>query len=243
MTEKIQLILNSKRANQYLNGTTDCIFTVPNITIKKRHRASISVIDAVIPYSFYNINDTNNILNYKVNSIPYSLIITKANYNINTLITYLTSQLQPGFSINYSSATNKITFTHSSLEFSFLSSSTCFELIGFEDNVTYSSTSQVLISTIGINFFTIRNLQISSSNFILNNINSVTPNKASIITSIPIDSQMGSIINYKNINDITSIIHEIHNLTNLHIQLLDQDGDLLNLNGLHWNINLLLIIE
>ncbi len=244
MTEKIQIMLNSKTANQYLNNrTTDCVFTIPNISINRRHRASISVINATIPYSFYNINSTNNTLNYEVNSVSYSLTITKSNYNVNTLITYLTSNLQPGFTISYSSATNKLTFTHDTLDFSFLSTSTCYELIGFEDNVTYNSSSQVLTSVIGINFFTIRNIQISSSNFILNNINTAVPNKASIITSIPIDSQMGSIINYKNINNITSVIHEITNLTNLHIQLLDQDGDLLDLLGLHWSINLLLIIE
>ena len=98
-------------------------------------------------------------------------------------------------------------------------------------------------SDVSINLFTIRNIQVSSSNFIMNNICSATPNKASIITSIPINVNMGSIINYRNINNISSLIHEITNINNLHIQLLDQDGDLLDLNGLHWSINLLLTIE
>lgn len=242
--EKIQIILNSKTANQYLNGSTsDCIFKIPRIAIKRRHKAHIALIDAVIPYSFYNINSTNDALNYTLNSIEYSLSISNANYNVNTLITYLQSQLQPGFTITYDSATNKLTFNHSTYEFSLLSSSTCFELIGFPENETVSSTSQTLTSTNGINFFTVRNVQISSSNFIMNNINSATPNKASIITSIPVNVNMGSIINYKNDNNISSLIHEITNINNLHIQILDQDGDLLNLNGVHWSLNLLLTID
>jgi hypothetical protein len=98
-------------------------------------------------------------------------------------------------------------------------------------------------SDISVNLFTIRNIQVSSSNFIMNNICSATPNRASIITSIPITVNMGSIINYRNINNISSLIHELTNINNLHIQLLDQDGDLLDLNGLHWSINLLLTIE
>ena len=242
--EKIQIVLNSKTANQYLNNkTTDCIFILPKIDVKRRHKAYISVIDASIPYSFYNVNSTNNTLNYTLNSIPYSLTITKANYNIRTLISFLQSNLEPGFTITYNSSTNKLQFTHSTYDFSFSNTSTCFELLGFEDNITYYSDSLTLLSTIGINLFTVRNVLIASSNFVLNNINSATPNKASIITSVPVDVNAGSIINYKNINNIKSLVHDIHNINTLHVQLLDQDADVLELNGLHWSLNLLLTIE
>jgi hypothetical protein len=98
-------------------------------------------------------------------------------------------------------------------------------------------------SDIGINLFTVRTLNISSDNFILNNIHTAIPNNASIITSIPVNTTAGAIIIYQNIMGITSLIHDINNISNLHIKLLDQDGDLLNLNGLHWSIKLLLTIE
>ena len=65
--EKIQIILNSKTADQYLNNnTTDCIFIIPIIEVKRRHKAHISLTDVVIPYSFYNVNETNDKLNYGV---------------------------------------------------------------------------------------------------------------------------------------------------------------------------------
>ena len=242
--EKIQIILNSKTADQYINNnTTDCIFRIPVIEVKRRHKAHISLTDAVIPYSFYNVNDTNDKLDYVLNGLTYNVIIEHANYNISTLITYLKLNMDSGFTINYNSSTNKITFTHSTFEFTFLNTSTCQELLGFVENTSYSSNLLILTSVIGINFFTIRNVQITSPNFILNNINTATPNKASIITSIPVNCNMGCIINYNNINNISSLVHEISNINNLHIQILDQDGDLLNLNGLHWSINLLLTIE
>ncbi len=244
MTEKIQIMLNSKTANQYLNdNTTDCLFQIPIIDIKRKHKAHIAVIDAVIPYSFYNVNSTNSTLNYTLNSVSYTLSIAHANYNVNTLKSYLTLNLQPGFSIEYVNATNKLIFTHSSFDFTFLNTSNCFELLGFVEGEAYNSSSYILSSAISINFFTIRNIQIASTNFILNNINTATPNKASIITSIPITANMGGIINYKNINNITSLVHEVTNINNLHIQILDQDGDLLDLNSLHFSINLLLTIE
>ena len=215
---------------------------IPQIQLGKNHRAYISVTDAVIPYSFYNVNDTNNILEYNLNSVDYTLIITKANYNITTLITYLTANLETGFTISYNASTNKLTFEHSTYEFTFNSNSTCFELLGLTEK-THASTLSILTSDISINFFTIRNIQISSSNFILNNINTAKPNVASILISIPVDVNQGSIIQYRNINNISSLVHEINNISNLHIQILDQDGDLLNLNGLHYSINLLLTIE
>jgi|GEM_PF-6750893 len=222
--------------------TTDCVFSIPQIQLRKNYNAYVSVIDAVIPYSFYNVNSTNNVLEYTLNSVDYTLEITKANYNINTLITYLLTNLETGFTITYDGSTNKLTFTHSTYDFSFNANSTCFEILGFTEK-THLSVSRILISDIGINLFTIRNIQISSTNFILNNINTAKPNKASILISIPVDVNQGSIIQYRNINNISSLVHEINNISNLQIQILDQDGDLLDLNGLHYSINLLLTVE
>jgi hypothetical protein len=206
------------------------------------------VIDAVIPYSFYNVNVTNNILKY-VMRLPdtsttavQTITLPYANYNITTLMAKLRQLMDAGFNITYNSSTNKLNITHTTNTFWFVAGTNCTELIGLNE-IFPSTESNNWLSDVSINLFTIRNIQVSSSNFIMNNICSATPNKASIITSIPITVNMGSIINYRNINNISSLIHEITNINNLHIQLLDQDGDLLELNGLHWSINLLLTIE
>ena len=243
MSEKIQIMLNSKTANQYLNNiTTDCIFTLPQIDVKRRHKASISVLNAVIPHGFYNVNATNNIFSYVFTTGTETFEIPKGNYNISTLIQVILSLIDNTFNITYDSRTNKVTIVNSSKTFYFSSLNTCDELIGLDTNV---SQSPVLswTSNIGINLFTIRTLNISSDNFILNNINTAQPNKASIITIIPITTNAGGIINYSNTQGITSLVHEIDNINNLHVKLLDQDGDPLDLNGLHWSINLLLIID
>jgi hypothetical protein len=47
---------------------------------------------------------------------------------------------------------------------------------------------------------------------------------------------------YENEN-IRSKINNLNNITNLNIQILDQDGDLMELNGVHWSLNLLLTIK
>ena len=115
-------------------------------------------------------------------------------------------------------------------------------MIGFTDNMTYVSVSKTLKSTISINLFTIRNILISSSNFILNNINSIKPNDTSILCSIPINSASGSIISYTNNFNVSNDVYNTSNLTLLHIKSTDQDGAVLDLNGCHFSITLQLDI-
>lgn len=52
----------------------------------------INIIIAQIPVSFYNINQSNNILNYTVNIISNTMIVTMGNYNESNLIHQLSSQ-------------------------------------------------------------------------------------------------------------------------------------------------------
>lgn len=242
MTEKIQIILNSKRADKYINGlTSECYFNLPNIEIKRNKKCLISVQSAVIPYSFYNVSSVNNSLVYTVNGETYSITISEGNYNVNTLKTELLSKMT-NFSITYTNSKNKYTFTHNTYDFTFEDSSTCFEILGFPENSTYSSTDKSLTSTISINLFTIRNIYITSNNFILQNLNNYTPNQTNILCSIPVSSLGNSVINYSNIYNTFSNIDNMRNMTQLHIKLTDQDGDIMYLNGVHWSLTLELII-
>ena len=99
-----------------------------------------------------------------------------------------------GFTITFNSANNKYTFTHATNVFSFKSSSTCFEILGFTDGANYNSSGLSLISTISVNFFTIKNVLIECSNLITVNKHSSTLDaNAGILTSIPITVSQGSI--------------------------------------------------
>ena len=91
----IQLInLNSSYAT--LNNTaylSDVVFSFKGLA-KTEHdiiSRKIIILNAQIPVSFYNINYTNNVLNYTVNSIWNSIVVPVGNYNANSLMTSLTS--------------------------------------------------------------------------------------------------------------------------------------------------------
>ena len=68
-SDSIQIHLNSKNADKYNYLTTDCDFQLPIIDIPEQHYIFVSVVHAVIPYTFYNIDNTNNALNYSYNKL------------------------------------------------------------------------------------------------------------------------------------------------------------------------------
>jgi hypothetical protein len=65
MNEAIQIHLNSMFATNYNNQHySDCGFALPMIEAQSQYTIYLSIIHCVIPYSFYNINSTNNVLCY-----------------------------------------------------------------------------------------------------------------------------------------------------------------------------------
>lgn len=241
--QSICIFLNSQTANSYINGyTSECMFVLPTINLPKKTKVSVSCQCASIPYSFYNCDNFNSKIVYVENSITYIKYIPQGNYNVLTLITALKTLLGSNFNIIYNALDNSYTFTNSIYEFQILSSSLCYEILGFKSGSSYSSVSKSLKSNICINLFTIRNIYISSNNFILNNVNSSTPNNSSILCSIPITTSQGSIISYSNIYNVSNELHHTNNLNLLHIKLTDQDGDILDLNGCHFSLTLQLDI-
>ena len=230
-SESIEIYLNSKYANKYVNNTTaNCIFHLPNIEVDKDEKAYINVKSAVIPFSWYNVNSTNNKLDILVDNInTYNIEIPFGNYNINQLIAYIHSQIatfsvdDKNLILNYSPQTNKITFTNTLKTFQLLNTSTCF-------------------SEICINLFVVRQIYVASDNFILNNINANNPSDSNILASISVTGNPNSIIHYSNTTS-KHLIHHLNNISNLRIQLVDQDGDLLELNNVNWSITIELIID
>jgi hypothetical protein len=187
----------------------------------------VSVQSASIPYSFYNVDGFNDTLVYSVGGGSNIVItIPQGNYNTTSLRNYLLS-VMTGFTITYSSLNNTFTFTHSTSDFIFKSSSTCMEILGFEESIQHNSISRVMTSSACINLFTIRNIYIQSSNLMLSNINNATPNNSCILCSIPLTTGQFSIVNYFNTNNVKSRIDSLRNFSSLQISLTDQDVDIL----------------
>ena len=234
----INLYLNSKQCLKQIQGTSNCLFDFSALPIDDGE-IFVSVQSAQIPGTFYNIDDINNLFNYSVGATNYQILIPQANYNVNSLLTYLLTIMSPqGFTITFNSATNKYTFTNTT-NFIFKASSNCFELLGFPEGIQISSVANTLTSTLVVNFFTIRNVLIEISNLITNNKTSnAAENNGSILVSIPITTSQNSILSYSNIYNLYERISSINNFASLQVRLLDQDLDLLDLNGGNWSMTL-----
>jgi len=238
MSESFQIYLNSTNADNINNNIYN--FILPNLEIADENYIYLSVQYASIPYSFYNINTINNVLIYTLNLVNYTVTITPGNYNITQLVTFLKSNMS-GFTISYNSITNKMTFSHSTYNFTFLSTSTCQEILGFKTNTNYTSTTLSLISLNCVSLIPIKCINIVS-NLLTYNINKSNPNNQSILCCMPITTQPNSIIEYKNNNNFRSNLF-INQISNITIKLTDQNNNILNLNGLDFFLTIQLDIE
>ena len=236
--ESIQIYLNSQNADKYFNGSTsDCEYIIPLIEIPDGFHIYLSVVSCLIPYSFYNINNSNNVLQYSFNGIDIStLTIPIGNYNVYNLLAVLKNNILSGFTISYDSIQNKFTFTHTSNDFMFMSSSTCLQILGFDNNITISSTSLSLISANCVNVYTIRTIQVNS-NLITYNINKNQKNNYCILCSVPITCTPFSQIEYINRTNFKTNLF-LNRLSNIKIKLTDDKGNLIDLNGCHYSLTL-----
>lgn len=239
--ESIQIYLNSINADKYNNGlTSDCEFILPNLEIPDGHHIYISVNNASIPYSFYNVNSSNNyiILFNLVSLVSLNFMIPFGNYNINQLIIILNQNLI-GYSFTYNTINNKITIK-STNDFKILGTSTCLSFLGFVNNTTYISTSSSLTSLNCVDLYPISVIYINS-NLLTYNINKNSINNQSILCCVPVYNQPYSIIQYHNYNGFRSNLF-VNNISNINIRLMDEQGHIIDLNGCHFNLTIQLDI-
>ena len=250
VNNSIQIHLNSKHATR-LNGSynSHLEFHLPLLSYTTYYTLYLSVAHAAIPYSFYSINETNNILNYSITPFDedsprnnFTKIITPGNYTSGTLILELEKLMGPDFKINYIETTNKITFQHITNNFIFFQvDNSILDVLGFDvDNYTlFSSNKRILKCHFMLNLFTIRNLCISTL-YITENIKSNSLN-FSTLCSIPITTTPYTVINY--INLIDHKINLDNNIFNhIIIKVSDQNGNFINFNNQHYDITLQLSV-
>lgn len=237
--DSIQIFFSSKYATSYNNNIySDCNFTFPLIEVPSGYYLYLAVSHCNIPYSFYNIDANNNQLIYSVNGGNLqTLEITRGNYNIRQLSTFLNSNL-PNFTVTYDIITNKLTFTNSLYNFYIDKSSTCLNLIGFSNDTNLYNTSilRQLTSYKCVDLASHKCIYITID-IPTGSINLSNKSEMSILSSIPINTSPNSLITYINSNNHKICLYK-NTLNAINIRITDQDNNNLNLNGCHWNMSL-----
>jgi hypothetical protein len=199
----------------------------------------ISIQNAQIPFSFYNINVYNNILKIQIGATTYTLTLIRGNYNATSLITEIQNQLTNNgitdITLGVSSTTGLLTITKTTGSFSLISSgSTIYEILGFVVGTNYTSVSQKIISPYPLNLLGTLRLKICSYEFSTNNID------FNLIT-LPIEVGNFGLIQYTNLTNIKATLNNV-SLDGFDISIIDDNNNYVNFNNINWTMTLVLTI-
>ena len=239
--------IRSKETN-YNNLNSDFNVTLKNaIEIPENQEAHINIISAEIPYSFYNISSDleNNVLFFDNTNI---LTFTNQDYNITELIDFFNADTNFNslFTTSYNTQKNKITFANKdtinphTINFSL---SNINKVIGWEENQV-----DIVISASGntesvnvCNLATVHSIMVRS-NLSDANTQSSRSGNSTILQKISIDLNSGFLIYLNNSDYRTTSIISATTIDFISIILTNQDDAILNLNGVNFELTILVEI-
>lgn len=249
-----RLITLSSLDAETLNGDykSNCFFHIqnivePNIDI---NYLDVGIIDAQIPVSWFLINDQTNKLVFNYNLQTYIILITKGNYNANSLGSEIKDRLfnnNPSIeaTIVLSQITGLYTFTFqnliSDIEFLYEPSKGLADILGFNQNIT--SVNNKFTLPIPLNLLGIQKINICSNK--LSSISSYSSQRkigSNILQTIPVDVPSWNLINYENKNNIHSRMKSRFIDSGIDIQMLDEKGQFIEFNNIDWNLTIQIII-
>lgn len=247
--EKRLISLNSDNATQYLNGTTklsNVSFDFRNILIPDPSILYIEagVQSAQIPASFYAITASNNTFNYTVNSIAYNIQITLGNYNYNTLVTAMTTAFTVNghtFTFVLNRASNILTMALSTGTWNNILPSSIGVVLGFSPTTTYTIVANTIIYPNLFDVMGPKKLKIFSSNMAIDSYDSINNSTTNLIETISVNVPGFSLILYQNIDGTYGHLRT-HYLSTVDIQITDENGNLIDFNGVGWTLTVVLIL-
>jgi len=235
ITDTKQINLSSSTTDARRNGilNSNLSFNIPNLLRKDKNIIynTIKITHAEIPYSFYIINEYNNILSLSTGQIN----LTLGNYNANTFLRLLQTLLPVGYIITFDTSTGKFTLEYNTT-FTILNNSTCYKLMGFEKNINYTSSGNKIIMPYPASFLGTKNIYIKCPNIILDNYNTQTKDYITLL-SIPANVPPYGIILYENTSNMKNVIKNNH-LDRLEIFIYDDDNNLIDFNNIDWSITI-----
>jgi hypothetical protein len=184
------------------------------------------------------MNSTNNQLNIIISGVLTTYTFPTGNYNITSFITQWGITVGSGWTLTFNSVYNSINFVYTSnFTFNDVGVNSMFGIIGFVNNISYSSFNNSLSSFCSVNFGGITKLNIKSSTFYLNNVESFTGTVGRIICSVPVSSPQNGYIFYENYTNYKSIFTN-RCINTINIEIMDDFGNYINFNNIDFTITL-----
>ena len=239
-------LININSANALIknNGTynSDVVFKFPGLVKPEQHITSVQfqLLDAVLPVSFYNMNYTNNTLNYQISSVNYTITVTPGNYNFNSLATQMIAKFLANghtFTITINKQTGIITLATPATNF-ILQVSSMFSVLGLLLS-SHTSSSFLLTADYPLNLLGITKIKIQSVNLNTYNLDSSNNGNSNNLGLIPVDQPSFGLIIYENKSSSKFLLRD-NRVDEIDLQLVDQNNNLINFNNLDWNLTILI---
>jgi len=251
--------LNTADADTYLQSgvTTYCSFNLDTpIEIDEQHSALVSLNSAIIPYSMYNIRSgVNNEIAYRFinDNSPEIIPIPEGNYTITTLATTITgilnatSSLSGTYTMSFNRTTMKYTLSSSVTEIYldfFISNKSIHIEMGYgpEDRSNAITSNGVISPNVCDVNGSIHSLFIRTNLTSKSSIDSQTKSFSTILGKIPIDNNFGSVLFFNPRDNTQKILLDTHLINIITIRITDEFNRIVNLNGLHMNLSILVDI-
>ena len=261
LQSSVVLHLDSRFSQQIETGkTTNFIYTLKEaIEVPETQLCEVSLYTATIPYSFYNVRfDVNDTFTLHYNGGSTTLRLPRGNYSatalknrFQTLVTACGAADVSTFvfDTDYSRETLKFTFTlttdiahtlgvtwgTTAPLFGFLSGSTTYTWQPMSGSTHHQLESNMCIdindSIHGL--YVRQNLSTKST---LDNENGTFSN---ILARIPINTNPGGVIFHNPANSTHKAVTSVHSIQTIGCKLTDDNNRAIDLNGLHWQISLL----
>lgn len=210
-----------------------CEYNIPNMIERDEtiEYIQFSIPDAVIPVSFYTINENNNRLDVIENSVKTSYYFPYGNYNANYFATQFVSLLGSRWNITLNNYNSTFTVTNSLRAFTLLGTSNIDYIMGFSDTLTSTSTN---IYTLTLprccNFLPLPRVCLRCAEF-ANTTTIGNSSSSDVLITIPNNSKPNGQIYYQN-QSLAKLLFRKHELSRFVIALTDDDGNFLNFNGI-----------
>ena len=234
--DSIQIYLNSKYADEKpLGDPSICMYNLPQIEVPDGHTLYMSLQSAVIPYSFYCINSTNNYLEILEGVDTVAIIVPAGNYNVLQLVSYLQGELGNTYSLTYDSITGKVTLSNTTNEFTIKVAGTINVVLGFSTTTdTPSGISKSIIGINCVNLTQIRaiNVEIDMPTY---NVNVAQRYNQNILATIPVIAQPFGLVTYENPNNFRVNMFSCA-MNMIKIKLVDNQANLIHLNGVNYQM-------
>jgi hypothetical protein len=241
-TDTRKITLSSNHGTS-LNGTylSNILFDFKSILKDDEDiiQTQISLDNAQIPVSFYTINYTNNILAYRSNGVYSTITIPVGNYNFNTLsskIEVLFNALTIPITITIDKVTGKVTFTKTNSPTSLVFVPVQYSILpilGGLSNTEYTFSSNTLSFPFPMNLLGIKRLSIVSNLLPTHSFSSL--GVSNILSTVDVTAPSFGIINFQNATQVKHMLR-VKQISNIDIQILDENGNYVNFNNVGWTI-------